>query len=258
MLATLTWALMATGSVAYYYLEQTRYQSQFDEKQQMLAELARNYNASLAKQDLLSRDYNALLREYYQFFGDNCSSFVGEYLKLLSDLNSNYTSTLNEFTILNETYDYLLNKTLTLSSQNNVTRGAFDSLLSSFHELSAALVARELEGFLAGVSVVKVNLFIDYGNETKEWYNVSTSPGMTLFDLTQNLTKVEYDYYPLMEPGHTLVTSINGLSPSGGKYWFWHYWDEAKNEWVAGQVGSDAWMLKNNGTYSWVYEMWQP
>jgi hypothetical protein len=79
---------------------------------------------------------------------------------------------------------------------------------------------------------------------------------MTLFDLTQNVTDVKYDYYPSMEPGHILVTSINNLGPFGGKYWFWYYWDETKHDWIRGQVGCDAWVLKNDGTYKWVYEMW--
>lgn len=258
MLATLVWASIATGSMAYYYLEQIRYQEQFNEKQQLLMELSENYNASIAKQDLLSKDYNALLGEYYQFFGENCSLFMDKYKKLLSNLSSNYTSTLNKFPKLNETHNNLLNKTQTLSKQSAVTRGEFDSLLNDFYKLFVALTAKELEGFIGEMSAIKVNLCIDYGNETKEWHNVSTSPGMTLFDLTQNITNVKYDYYPLMEPGHILVTSINNLAPSGGKYWFWNYWDEGKNEWIRGQVGCDAWTLKNNGTYKWVYEMWQP
>jgi hypothetical protein len=257
-LAMLVWASIATGSMAYYYLEQIRYQEQFNENQQLLVELSENYNTSIVKQDLLSRDYNALLGEYYQFLGENCSLFMDKYTKLLSNLSSNYTSTLNKFPKMNETHNNLLNKTQTLCEQSVVTRGEFDSLLNDFYRLFAALTAKELERFIGEMSAIKVNLCIDYGNETKEWHNVSTSSGMTLFDLTQNITNVKYDYYPLMEPGHILVTSINNLAPSGGKYWFWNYWDEGKNEWIRGQVGCDAWTLKNNGTYKWVYEMWQP
>jgi hypothetical protein len=159
---------------------------------------------------------------------------------------------------LNDTYDNLLNRTQTVSEQSAVSRAEFDSLLNDSYKLLTALAAKELESFIGEINVIEVNLCIDYGNETKEWHNVSTSSGMTLFDLTQNVTNVKYDYYPLMEPGHILVTSINNLDPFGGKYWFWYYWDETKNDWICGQVGCDAWILKNNGTYKWVYKMWQP
>jgi len=257
-LATLVWASITTGFMSYYYLEQMRYQEQFDEKQQLLMELAENYNASIVKHDLLSRDYNTLLGEYYQFFGEDCSIFMGKYQKLLSSLSGNYTSTLNQFPKLNETYNNLSNKSQTISEQNLVTTEEFNSLLNDFYKLCTALAATELEGFLAEISMVEVNLCIDYGNETKNWYNISTSPGMTLFDLTKNIAKVEYDYYSWMEPGHILINSINNVAPSGGKYWFWYYWDEAKNEWIRGQVGCDAWILKNNGTYKWIYKAWEP
>jgi hypothetical protein len=256
MLATLVWASIATGSMAYYYLEQARYQDQLNEKVQLQMKLSENYNSSIAKQDLLSRDYNTLLGEYYQFFGENCSPFMDKYEKLLSDVSSNYTSTLKQFPNLNETYNNLLDRTEALSEQSTVSRVDFDSLLNDFYKLFTGLAAKELESFIGITIVIKVNLCIDYSNETEKWHNASTSPGMTLFDLTQNVTDVKYDYYPSMEPGHILVTSINNLGPFGGKYWFWYYWDETKHDWIRGQVGCDAWVLKNDGTYKWVYEMW--
>ncbi|MGQ9506868.1 MAG: hypothetical protein ACUVTB_03285 [Candidatus Bathycorpusculaceae bacterium] len=256
ILTTLVWALIATGAMAYYYLEQTKCQAQFNEKQETLTELAENYEASMNKQDLLLRDYNALLGEYYQFFDENCSIFMDEYIQLLSNLGGNYTSTLNKFPKLNETYNSLLNTSQTLSEEDLVTRDEFESLISDFHKLLVALTAKELENFLSKITMMSVNLCIDYGNDTRTWYNVSVLPGMTLFDLTQNLTKVRYDYYPWMEPGHVLVNSINGVAPSEGKYWFWYYWDEAKDEWIFGQVGCDAWILRNNGTYRWIYKVW--
>ncbi|MDH7478047.1 MAG: hypothetical protein QHH17_06680 [Candidatus Bathyarchaeota archaeon] len=240
-LAILTWALIATGATTYYYLEQLRYQSQLAEKQGLLTGLAENYTISMEKEDMLLRDYNALFGEYYQLF---------------SNLGGNYTHVLNTFPKLNETYAYLLNQALELGAQDVVTRTEFEALLSEFHKLLSNLAAKELEKALIKVSLMHVNLCINYGNETIVWYNVSASPGMTLFDLTKNLTNVEYGYYPWMEPGHVLVNSINGVVPEGEKYWFWYYWDETNHEWVFGQVGCDAWILKDNGTYRWIYKLW--
>lgn len=253
-MAILVWALIATGAVAYYFLEQMRYQSQLDEKQGLLLALVENYTTSIEKQDKLLRDYNALFGEYYQLYPENCSIFMDEYYNLLLNLGDNYTLVLNAFPKLNETYTRLSSQAQTLKTQDLVAKAEFEMLLSEFYRLLSDLSAKELEFALINISLIRVNLCIDYGNGTVTWYNVSTSPGMTLFDITKNLTDVDYGYYEWMEPGHVLVNSINGVAPSGDKYWFWYYWDEAKGEWVFGQIGCDAWILSNNGTYRWIYK----
>jgi hypothetical protein len=258
MLAAVVWASIASSSMAYYYLEQTRYKGQNDEMQQLLNGIAENYNSSLTKQDSLSRDYNTLLGEYYQFFGDNYSQFMSGYKSLLSSLEGNYTSALNKFPELKEAYNNLLNNSQALSEKNVVTGEEFDSLLKDYYRLFMSLAAKELEDFLNTISTIEVTLCIDYGNETQKWHNLSASSGKTLFDLTLQIAKVDYDYYSLMEPGHMLINSIDDLAPSGGKYWFWYYWDGTKNEWIRGQIGCDAWLLKDNGIYKWAYKTWEP
>jgi len=247
-LATLVWASIATGSVAYYYLEQIRYGEQVKEKQQLLNELAGNYSASVTKRNLLSGDYGALLGEYQWFSGENYSALMGKYEKLLSNLGGNYTLTLNEFPELNETYNTLLNEFQTLNEKSAITREEFSSLLDEFYRLFTALAMKEMEGYLGHISVIKVSLCIDYGNSTIEWHNISTSHGITLFDLTREIAKVEYSYWPTLEPGHILVTSINNYKEG---YWIWYYWDDVENRWIFGPVGCDAWILKDNGIYNW-------
>jgi hypothetical protein len=254
-LVIIVWASITSGFAAYYYLEQARYQEQTYEKQQLLTELTENYDMSVTKRDSLSKDYNTLLEEYYQFFGENLSSFMDKYKNLLSNLGNNYTLTLNRFPKLNETYNNLLGQTL---NGQSITREDFDSLLNDFYKLLMDLAAKELESFLDKISVIKVNLCIDYGNGTVEWHNLSVPHGTTLFDLTYNMTEVTYTYYSWMEPGHILVNSINSVTPSEGKYWFWYYWDETNNKWISGQVGCDAWILKDSGTYKWEYKMLSP
>lgn len=248
--------MITTGTTAYYYLEHLKYQGLSNEKQELLTGLAENYTISMGKQDMLLRDYNALFGEYYQLWPENCSMFMVEYCQLLFNLKGNYTDALNTSPKLNEEYTYLLNRAQALSDQDTVTRTEFESLLSGFYKLLSDLTTKEIENSLIKISLINVNLCIDYGNETRVWHNVSVYPGTTLFDLTKNLTKVEYSYYQWMEPGHVLVNSINGVVPSEGKYWFWYYWDETKNEWDFGQVGCDAWFLRNNGTYRWIYKTW--
>lgn len=248
-LAMLVWASMTTGFMTYYYLEQTRYRDQVDEKQQLLNELTENYDASTTKRNLLSGDYGVLLGDYQWFLGENYSVLMGKYEKLLSNLSGNYTSTLDKFPELNATYNDLLNTFQTLSEKSQVTKEEFGSLLDDFYRLFTALAIKELEGSLGKISVIQVRLCIDYGNQTIEWHNTSTSPSITLFDLTRNTSKVEYSYWPIMEPGHILVTSINNHTEG---YWIWYYWDQVKSEWIFGPVGCDAWVLTNNGIYKWV------
>jgi hypothetical protein len=249
-LAMLVWASITTGFAAYYYLEQTRYREQVNERQQLLDELTKNYDASATKSNLLSGDYGTLLGEYQWFSGDNCSTFMSEFGKLFSSLSGNYTMTLNTFPELNRTYNDLLERFQTLNEKSITTREEFGSLLEDFYKLFSTLAIKELETSVGEVSVIHVSLCIDYGNQTTEWYNNTlSSPGTTLFDLTRKIAKVEYSYWPSMEPGHILATSINNHAEG---YWIWKYWDEAKNEWVFGPVGCDAWILGDNGIYKWV------
>ena len=247
-LAMLVWASIATGSVAYYYLEQIKYGEQLKEKQQLLNEIAENYSASATKRNLLSGDYGVLLGEYQWFLGENYSVLMGKYEKLLSNLRGNYTSTLNEFPELNETYKNLSEEFQTLNKKSAITKEEFGSILDEFYKLFTTLAIKELEGFQDKISTIEVSLSINYSNQTIESHNVSIPLGTTMFDLTRKIAKVEYSYWPTMEPGHILVTSINNYTEG---YWIWYYWDELESKWIFGPVGCDAWILKDNGIYNW-------
>lgn len=247
-LATLVWASIATSSAAYYYLEQIKYADQAKKEQQLMNELAANYSISATRRNLLSEDYGILLGEYQWLVGENYSVLMGNYEKMLLKLKSNYTSTLNEFPELNKTYSSILDESRTFSTKAAVTKEEFGSLLDEFYELFTALALKDLVGYLSPMSEIEVSLCIDYGNLTIEWHNTSTSPGITLFDLTREIAKVEYSYWPTMEPGHILVDSINSHKEG---FWIWHYWDDIENKWIFGPVGCDAWILKDNGIYNW-------
>lgn len=245
----LLWALLATGYMGYYYLEYGKTRVQLDEAQSLLREIADNYSASAAKRNLLFGDYGLLLGEYQWIQGENCSLLMVKCEKLLSSLSGNYTSTLKENPDLNETYNALLNKLHSLSGKSVVTKEEFGSLLSDLYKLLTALATREMEHFVGKASVIHVSIIIDYGNQTTKWYNnTPTSPSTTLFDVTRKIAEIEYSYWPTMEPGHILVTSINNYA---GGYWIWYYWDEAKREWIFGPVGCDAWILTDEGIYKW-------
>lgn len=248
-MAILTWALIATGSTAYYYLEQAKYQEQLNEKQEMLNQLKENYNIHATKKNLISGEYGILFGEYQWFTEEDYSSLMSKYEQLLSNLMENYTHTLEAFPELNKTYNNLISRVQTLKNEN-VTKEEFGSLLNDFYKLFTALAMKELEEFLGETTVIHVNLCIDYGNGTVNWYNnTEVSSGTTLFNLTTKIAKTNYSYWITMEPGRILIDSINDYTEG---YWIWYYWDESAKEWIFGPVGCDAWILKDNGTYKWM------
>jgi hypothetical protein len=247
-LAMLVLFSIATGSAAYYYLEQNRYAKQLQENQQLLITLTENYDTAVSKRNLLGGDYSLLFGEYQWFSGEDYSTLMNEYNTLLLNLKSNYTSTLTEFPELNETYTHLLSEFQSISQKSIVTKAEFGSLLDDFYKLFTLLAMRELDIYTGELNLIDVRLSINYSNSSTEWHNVSVSPGTTLFELTREVAEVEYSYWSTMEPGHILASSINNDTDG---FWVWYYWDNATNAWIFGPVGCDAWILRNNGIYNW-------
>lgn len=254
ILAVLVWALMATGTTAYYYLEQIRLSEQLTEKQESMDTLTENYDASATKKNLLAGDYSNLFGEYQWLSGGNYSTLMGKYGELLFNVQGNYSLMLSKSPDLNRTYGSVrdefqtLNERITTTNETIVTKAEFGSLLDDFYTLFLALSTKEVDGFLGQVSEINVSLCIDYGNQTVEWHNTTTSPGTTLFDFTRKIAEVNYSYWPTIEPGHILVDSINDYADG---YWIWYYWDDVGHKWIFGPVGCDAWILRNNGVYNW-------
>ncbi|NWG11090.1 hypothetical protein HXY33_04990 [Candidatus Bathyarchaeota archaeon] len=239
---------ISAGSAAYYYMEQNRYAEQLQEKQQLLTMLTENYDVAVSKRNLLGGDYSLLFGEYQRFVGENYSALIGEYDVLLLNLRGNYTSALNAFPELNESYNLLLSEFQLISQKGTVTKAEFGSLLDGFYRLFTSLAMRELDSYTGELNLIDVRLSINYSNSSTEWHNVSVSLGTTLFELTREVAEVEYSYDPTMEPGHILVSSINNYADG---FWVWYYWDTAASVWVFGPVGCDAWILRNNGVYNW-------
>lgn len=256
LLATLTWALIATSATFYYYLEQARYQRQLDERKNLFKKILEGYEEYATKWNLLSSEYGEL-QGMFKFFvsknwfnGENSSLCLNQFKLLLSGLDSNYTLLLHKFPEINTTYYNLFTETQTLD-ETKLTAEKFEDLLNSFYKLLNILAAKELESTIGKTAQINVSLCINYtkitGQLTVEWHNISLPVGATLFDLTRKVTNATYDYYTTMEPGHIIITSINGYQA----WWIWYYWDEDVKDWSWGPVGCDAWNLKNNETYKW-------
>jgi hypothetical protein len=175
---------------------------------------------------------------------------MGEYVRLVEDLRGNYSLVLESSPDLNETYSSLLSETDSFVGREFVSGEEFRGLLDEFYRLFSGLARRELEGLLGRMSVIRVDLLVDYGNGTSVWYNgTEVSLDASLFDVTRMLADVTTSYWSSMEPGHILLSSING---HGTGFWVWYYWDEASGGWVFGPVGCDAWALRDGGVYKWV------
>ncbi len=97
---------------------------------------------------------------------------------------------------------------------------------------------------------LRVSLLLKYDNNTKQWFNNTVVPvGWTLFNLTVYDLKgnVNYETYSF----GIAVTSINGVSQHESYYWLWYRWDAEKRDWVPGETGPDACLLKNGDVLAW-------
>ncbi|MHA1238349.1 MAG: DUF4430 domain-containing protein [Candidatus Odinarchaeia archaeon] len=95
-----------------------------------------------------------------------------------------------------------------------------------------------------------VNIGINYGNGTVEWFNNTVVPKeFTAFNLTTIVANVEYTVYSF----GIYVESINGVEGgwSDGThtfYWIWYLNGEQAS------VGCDAYQLVYGDTIEWRYE----
>jgi hypothetical protein len=97
------------------------------------------------------------------------------------------------------------------------------------------------------------NIFIDYGNGSKNWYNVTNvSPGTNLYVETQVIAdgKINATYYP--EYQSHLVTAIGNVGNTNSLYWYlWTYNKTAL--WQQANSGPDLITLTNNSIFAWSY-----
>ncbi len=284
-LATLVvfcWAVVATVGTAWYYTQMTTYSDQLNDRETILGAMMQSHNELVERYNVIAVDYSDLYGRY-QFFppwpdnlttiefdslSGNYSEFLTDYSELLDELKGTYSDSLSQYSELNGTYNELVKCTEELQDRlesytrenhteliNDLTID-FNELLINYGKLHGETVIKAYSGVMSTLEL-EVDLGIDYGNGTVIWFNATSMPvASTLFDLIQKEAVVDYDYYAMTEPGHILVTSINGLEPNYEtfEFWFWYYWDSEAGKWIHGQIGCDAWKLETDGIYKWVYE----
>jgi len=255
LLAVLVWAVLASSFAGYYSLEHSKQKEKLNENQQLLNDIAQKYNESISKYSMLLAEYSTVYGSYSLLnSSENFSKLMPSFEKLLESLRGNYSSLLNKQTDLNESYTELSHKYQTLLQEGNVTKEDFGNLLDDFYKLFSLSALREMGSTMENAVKITVNLCIDYGNGTVKWFNeTEIPPCSSLFNLLTKVANVDYTYWPTLEPGHILINSINEVGGEKGHYWLWYYWDEKSSTWVFGPVGCDAWLLKDNGIYKFVY-----
>ena len=113
----------------------------------------------------------------------------------------------------------------------------------------------ELRRELNDVSV-KVDIAVDFGNETRIWYNNTVVQlGCSVFNATFLALKgnLAYQVYHSPTLSGIFVTAIHGVASSSSAYWLWYIFDAQKRNWTEPAVGADQLFVINDGIYSWVY-----
>jgi hypothetical protein len=96
-------------------------------------------------------------------------------------------------------------------------------------------------------SIIHVNIGINYGNGTVEWFNgTEARAGDTLSNVTMRIANYTVD------PSGAFVNSINGVSYSGSYYWIWWMWTTWG--WFDGKVGADRYAVGDGEILCWYYE----
>lgn len=97
---------------------------------------------------------------------------------------------------------------------------------------------------------IVINMKIDYGNGTANWYNNTRVPlDACLLTATKTVADVDYSVSEL----GAFVDKINNIGLDPNTFWLWSYWDRDSGICVPGPVGCDQWVLRNGDIVLWTY-----
>lgn len=130
------------------------------------------------------------------------------------------------------------------------------TLIASFLAGYCWLQYNDILNRVGGVSIY-VNIGIDYGNQTRTWYNDTKAlTGMTLFRVTKGAANITYD---TAAGFGAYIKSINGLAANASHGWVWWKWDTSILNWTRIDISADAYAVADTETSLWYYESgWPP
>jgi len=181
----------------------------------------------------------------YQQVGQSKNQYVSELATSNAKYNllaSNYNSSLS---LYNETFSLLVGAISVVNTS-----------LPIYHQASVELSqlwSRYLSLKPAASSVYAADIFIDFGNGTRHWYNnTQVQPGWNMYTSMVVLThgNLQAQWYP--EYQEHFVSGFDGISNSKTMFWFlWTYNETAS--WQVAQVGADDLPVYNGSVFAWTY-----
>ena len=120
-------------------------------------------------------------------------------------------------------------------------------------------LTQDLKQKLGEVSL-SVNIAIDYGNDTRAWFNGTVVPvGATVHNATIRVAVVEHD----PQFGASYIIAINGVRENNNEKmsWMWWTWEQAERKWILGPIANNEYVLTDGQTVIWYYEnisTWPP
>lgn len=104
------------------------------------------------------------------------------------------------------------------------------------------IVLSELADFTA-----QVNILVDYGNGTVQWYNdTRIQTGASVLDATVIACGAEYQTSDF----GAFITSVNGVQPDSAHFWMWSTYEDG---WEVGMVGADQYNIHDGDIIRWTY-----
>jgi len=98
--------------------------------------------------------------------------------------------------------------------------------------------------------VIHVDLGLNYGNATVQWFNKTEARGGdTLLDVTMQKAEVNYT----TSSYGAFVNSINSKINTASEAWIWWTWTKQFG-WSQGPIASDKYVLGDNETAYWYYQ----
>ncbi len=106
--------------------------------------------------------------------------------------------------------------------------------------------------------VTKVDILLDYGNNTRAWYENVELPGFpSVLKATKAVASVNYTMWDT----DAFVNAINNVWNSDPYYWIWWYWNHSAKCWESGAVACNKYTLVSGDIIAWYYlnwHVWQP
>ncbi|MEM2118684.1 MAG: DUF4430 domain-containing protein [Candidatus Bathyarchaeia archaeon] len=130
------------------------------------------------------------------------------------------------------------------------------ALIASFFAAYYWLQYTDILNRIGGVPIY-VNVGVDYGNQTRTWYNdTKTLSGMTLFKVTKDVAVVNASS---LAGFGAYITSINGVASNATHGWVWWKWDTFMMNWTRVDISADAYAVADGEVFLWYYESgWPP